>query len=145
PRGRVHVLAALREDSYAGGQMGHDHPIAWAHEYDGGRAWYTGLGHSAETYEDPQFLEHLLGGIEWAAGRRTGDVAATLASSFEKVVLTTAVTDPMQLSITTDGRVFIAERAGAIKMWDPATGQARTVGVLPTRTTVEDGLLGFVL
>src|SRR5690606_10669459 len=43
PRGRVHVLAALREDSYAGGQMGHDHPIAWAHEYDGGRGWYTGL------------------------------------------------------------------------------------------------------
>lgn len=43
------------------------HPIAWYHEYDGGRAFYTGLGHLPATYSDQQFLHHLYGGIYWAA------------------------------------------------------------------------------
>jgi cytochrome c len=65
--GEIHVLASLDEASYAGGTMG-DHPIAWCHPYDGGRAWYTGGGHTREAYSEPLFLEHLAGGIEYAAG-----------------------------------------------------------------------------
>ena len=38
-------------------------PIAWSHDYDGGRAVYTGLGHTDESYEEPAFLQHLLGAI----------------------------------------------------------------------------------
>lgn len=67
PREKVHVLASLNEKSYEGGEMG-DHPIIWYQEYDGGRAWYTGLGHTHEVFQDPVFLEHLLGGLMWAAG-----------------------------------------------------------------------------
>lgn len=48
---------------------GSAHPIAWAHEFDGGRAWYTAMGHRAESYADPAFLDHLAGGILWAIGR----------------------------------------------------------------------------
>jgi type 1 glutamine amidotransferase len=48
--------------------MDGDHPIAWYHEYDGGRAFYTGLGHTAESYAEPAFLAHVAGGIEWAGG-----------------------------------------------------------------------------
>ena len=48
--------------------MGTNHPISWYHEYDGGRAWYTAMGHTAESYKEPLFLNHLLGGIRWAAG-----------------------------------------------------------------------------
>jgi type 1 glutamine amidotransferase len=43
------------------------HPISWYHEYDGGRAFYTALGHLPATYSDQQFLHHLYGGIYWAA------------------------------------------------------------------------------
>jgi uncharacterized protein len=50
-----------------GSGMGKFHPIAWHHEFDGGRAFYTALGHTASTYEDPQFLAHVYGGIFWAA------------------------------------------------------------------------------
>jgi type 1 glutamine amidotransferase len=46
-----------------------DHPIAWYHEYDGGRAFYTGLGHTDESYSEPLFLHHLLGGIKYAMGK----------------------------------------------------------------------------
>jgi cytochrome c len=63
----IRVLASLDEATYAGGTMG-DHPIAWYHPYDGGRAWYTGGGHTPESYSEPLFLEHLAGGIEYAAG-----------------------------------------------------------------------------
>jgi type 1 glutamine amidotransferase len=71
PRGRVRVLATVDESTYAGGGMGTDHPIAWCHEYDGGRAWYTALGHTPETFQDPPFLAHLLAGIRYAAGQTT--------------------------------------------------------------------------
>ncbi|MEA2564086.1 MAG: cytochrome c [Acidobacteriota bacterium] len=64
----VTVLLRLDEASYPGGQMGEDHPIAWYHEYDGGRAWYTGGGHTDASFSEPAFLEHLLGGIRYAAG-----------------------------------------------------------------------------
>lgn len=68
PRGRAHVLLLLEESSYSGGEMGADHPIAWCHFYDGGRSWYTALGHTEATYGEPHFLRHLLGGIRFAAG-----------------------------------------------------------------------------
>src|SRR6266487_2593902 len=70
PRGRVNVLMTIDERTYKGGTMGIDHPIAWYHEYDGGRAWYTALGHTSESYYEPLFLTHLWGGIIYAAGGR---------------------------------------------------------------------------
>jgi type 1 glutamine amidotransferase len=71
PRPFVHVLATLDESTYDPGDssMGADHPIAWWHDYDGGRSWYTALGHTDSSYSEPLFLTHLLGGIEYAAGR----------------------------------------------------------------------------
>lgn len=73
PSASVTVLLRLDESTYdpnngASGGMGADHPIAWYHEYDGGRAWYTGLGHRSELYQDTRFTQHLLGGLRWAAG-----------------------------------------------------------------------------
>jgi cytochrome c len=62
------VLAKLDETSYEGGENGENHPIIWYHEYDGGRAFYTGGGHTKESFEDAVFMQHLLGGIEYAMG-----------------------------------------------------------------------------
>lgn len=66
------VLINLDEKSYSpktsqGTGMGDSHPIAWYHPYDGGRAFYTGLGHIGLVYSDQSFLDHLYGGIYWAA------------------------------------------------------------------------------
>ncbi|MGW4436939.1 ThuA domain-containing protein [Streptomyces sp. NPDC004596] len=68
PRERAHVLASLDETSYSGGTMAGDHPIAWCQEYRGGRAFYTGGGHTKESYTDPAFRAHLLGGLRYAIG-----------------------------------------------------------------------------
>ena len=62
------VLARLDESSYEGGENGDNHPIIWYHEYDGGRAFYTGGGHTKESFQDPVFMKHVLGGIEYAMG-----------------------------------------------------------------------------
>ena len=67
PRGSVHVLLTVDERTYQGGVMGEDHPIAWYHSFDGGRAWYTAMGHTSESYQEPLFLAHLWGGILYAA------------------------------------------------------------------------------
>jgi type 1 glutamine amidotransferase len=76
PRGSVHVLATIDESTYSGGTMGADHPIAWCHSFKGGRAWYTAGGHTIESYSEPAFRRHLLGGILWAAGLAKGDCRA---------------------------------------------------------------------
>jgi type 1 glutamine amidotransferase len=77
PRDSVHVLLSMDESTYdprgysqPGGSppMG-DHPIAWCHRYDGGRAFYSALGHKGEYWHEPLLLSHVLGGIEMAAGR----------------------------------------------------------------------------
>ncbi|MGW7730595.1 ThuA domain-containing protein [Streptomyces canus] len=73
PRDRAHVLASLDESSYTGGTMNGDHPIAWCQDYQGGRAFYTGLGHTKESYADPAFLGHVLGGIRYAIGDAPAD------------------------------------------------------------------------
>lgn len=65
----INVLINLEESSYEGGENGDDHPIAWYHEYDGGRVFYTGGGHTDESYSEPLFLEHIRGGIEYVLDR----------------------------------------------------------------------------
>jgi type 1 glutamine amidotransferase len=61
----INVLLNLDETTYEGGENGEQHPIAWFREFDGGRMFYTGLGHTDEAYSDPLFLSHLSGGIEY--------------------------------------------------------------------------------
>lgn len=67
PRSDVEVLVSLDESSYEVGEhaMG-DHPIVWQHDYEGGRAFYTALGHTRESYDDPFFRQHLAEAIAWA-------------------------------------------------------------------------------
>jgi len=77
PRHTVRVLTEVDERTYdprgysvPGGSpgMGRHHPISWCQPYDGGRAFYTALGHKAEYFNEPLLLAHLLGGIRMAAG-----------------------------------------------------------------------------
>ncbi len=65
----VHVLITIDESSYTGGENGSFHPMSWYHSYDGGRAFYTELGHTDESYSDPLYLQHILGGIKYAMGK----------------------------------------------------------------------------
>ena len=62
-----------KKDEYPGNIFGESFPLAWHHSFDGGRQWYTALGHKPEHYSDPTFLRHLLGGISWALKIGVGD------------------------------------------------------------------------
>ncbi len=72
-RSTAHVLATLDESSYSGGGMGADHPHAWCKSFQGGRSFYTGGGHTIESYADQAFRQHLLGGIRYASGQSNAD------------------------------------------------------------------------
>lgn len=61
-------LLKLDENSYEGGTNGDNHPTSWYQTFDGGRAFYTGLGHGDETFLNPLFMKHLEAGIDYAAG-----------------------------------------------------------------------------
>ncbi|WP_374280574.1 ThuA domain-containing protein [Streptomyces sp. CT1-17] len=73
PREQAKVLATLDETTYEGGTMKGDHPIAWCQSYGGGRSFYTGLGHTKESYADEAFRGHLLGGMQYATGQVKAD------------------------------------------------------------------------
>lgn len=74
PRESVRVLTNLDETTYNAGRnaMGADHPLAWCHNFESARSWYTAGGHTEASYADPVFLKHLLGGIAWSAGAVSG-------------------------------------------------------------------------
>lgn len=66
----LHVLITIDEKSYTGGENGDFHPMAWWHDFDGGRAFYTEFGHTDESYSDPLFIQHLTGGIAYAVNKK---------------------------------------------------------------------------
>ncbi len=78
----VHVLLAMDESTYnesdGSDDVDDDHPISWCHRYDGGRAWYTGLGHTEASFVEPEFLQHILGGIEVATGYTPDDTCGVV-------------------------------------------------------------------
>lgn len=64
----LHFLLRIDESSYTGGKMGAFHPMAWYHSFDGGRAFYSAFGHTAESFSQPLISEHFLKGLQWAMG-----------------------------------------------------------------------------
>lgn len=61
----LHILMMLDETTYEGGKMGKFHPIAWFQSFDGGRSFYTGLGHTDESYDSELFQKHIIGGVHY--------------------------------------------------------------------------------
>ena len=66
----VKVLIKIDETSYTGGKNGDNHPMAWYQDFEGGKVFYTELGHTIESYSDPLYLKHVLGGIQYVMGTK---------------------------------------------------------------------------
>lgn len=66
----IKVLITVDESSYNGGTNGNFHPMAWYRDFEGGRSFYTALGHADDKYTNPLFLKHILEGIRYAMGKR---------------------------------------------------------------------------
>src|SRR3954453_12756702 len=135
----VHVLATLDESTYDevdDSPAADDHPIAWCSNYDGGRIWYTGGGHTQASFPEPEFRAHILGGLKTAAGVATSDCGAMrqappAASDFEVRAIDDDTKSPMELAVANDGRVFYVERiTGEVKVIKP-DGRVLTAGLTP--------------
>jgi cytochrome c len=154
----IRVLANLDEGSYQGGANGSNHPIAWYHPYDGGRAFYTGMGHTEESYTDPLYLKHLLGGITYAMGNNIAlDYSkATTAkvpeeNRFVRTVLTEGTLfEPTEIAVLPNLDILIAQRRGEILLYKNKTGSLSEAALLDvySKTSVpgvnaEEGVLGI--
>jgi len=145
PRGQVHVLATLEESTINGSNMGYDHVISWAHDYDGGHVFCTSLGSTAGLYNSSEFLEHLLGAIEWAGSSEIGDVGATIESNFNISILNDNNTDPMAMDVASDGRVFFAQKNGVVNVYKPSTNSTVQAAWVPVFPGGENGMIGLAL
>lgn len=151
------VVATLDEDSYEGGENGKDHPIAWYHSFDGGRAFYTGGGHTKESYSEPLFLQHLAGGIAYAMGPDTAKLDYSKAyatkapeeNRFTKKILVNDLNEPMEIAVTQSGIVYIVERSGNFYAYKPSDNSTKLVHrftVRPdTKQAFGNGLLGMTI
>lgn len=154
----VNVLMTLDEDSYQGGIDMGEHPIAWYHEYDGGRAFYTGGGHTTESYQEELFLRHVLEGIKYAIGsNKTLDYSKATSqripeeNRFQKTTLALGeFTEPTEMAILPNLDILIAQRRGEVLLYkngDSAVNQIAQLDVY-WKTEVqgvnaEEGLMGL--
>ncbi|MFD3521633.1 ThuA domain-containing protein [Streptomyces sp. NPDC058653] len=149
PTGKVHTLAQIKvNDGITGLDEGVDHPWSWCQNYDGGRSWFTAGGHDASSFKEENFLKHLLGGIEWAAGDKPGDCSATKTGSFKRTQLATDLSDPYELAVTPDRRVIYIQRTGKLQVLDQSTSQTTTAldfEYSMKMTEQSDGLIGLTL
>ncbi len=149
----IKVLMHLDENTYDNGTNGADHPIAWYHEFDGGRAFYTGLGHTPESYREPLFLGHLWGGLQYAMGdNKPLDYAKAYAvptpeeNRFVKTILVNDLDTPMELAVAPDGRVFYTElRSGKVGVYNTATGETSLAHQFKVTTKGGAGLIGITV
>ena len=69
PRPQVNVLITIDEATYdpENVPMGDDHPLVWAHSVGTGRIVYSAMGHTAESFAEPDNLTLLSNALRWAA------------------------------------------------------------------------------
>lgn len=158
----IQVIYTLDESTYKGGANGENHPIAWYHDFDGGRSFYTGFGHTDESYKDPQFLDHLMQGITYAIGDSKLDYSKATArrapeeNRFTKTVLDFNLDEPTEIAVLPDNNILFIERRGNVKFFDQKLGKTEIIYTFPVSTKynpdakgnqkeAEDGLLGLAL
>jgi cytochrome c len=145
----LNVLFKLDESSYKGGENGEDHPWVWYHDFDGGRAFYTGMGHTDESYSEPEVLAQLKMGIEYAIGEndlnysKVSEEITPEDNRFSKVVFDYNFDEPTEMTILPDGRIIFLERKGAVKLFDPGTDTVLMINKFNVNTTFEDGMIGL--
>ncbi|CAN5327712.1 ThuA domain-containing protein [soil metagenome] len=143
----IQVLLKIDEKTYKGGTNGDNHPMAWYHEFDGGRSFYTAGGHTNESFSEPLFLKHLHAGLNYAMG---GDTPKSLdykkvktkrmpeENRFAKVILEEKLDEPVELAVLPDNRVLFIERKGNVKLFSPVTGKTKVIVKIPVNTMVVD-------
>ncbi len=155
----VHVLLKIDEKSYEGGKNGDNHPMAWYHDYDGGRAFYTELGHTEESYTEENYLKHLLGGIQYAMGDNKkldySKATTKMPPEEDRFVKTNLAVgeffEPTEMTVLPNYDILVIQRRGEILKYDNETKKVKQVGFLnvyfKTQHTpgvnAEEGLLGL--
>ncbi len=146
----INPVMRADESTYEGGENGAYHPLAWFRDVENGRSFYTGVGHTPESYRDPDFIAHIWGGMEYAWGdSRPVDYAGVKRTPeenrFQVEALVTGLTEPMELELLPDGRPIWIQRGGEIHVYDFDFEQSTKVAELDVWTEFEDGLLGIAL
>ena len=155
---KINVVLKIDEKSYIGGKNPDFHPMSWFQEFEGGRSFYTAMGHTDETFSESLFLNHLWAGIKYTSG---GDAPKPIDFSkarpeenrFTKVVLEEKLDEPMELTLLDKDRVLFIQRKGEVRLYNTKTKVLKTIAKIPVSTKLknaegvesegEDGLLGL--
>jgi len=156
----TNVLMTIDKNVYAQPEQMTETPMAWYHDFDGGRSFYTGLGHQEDDYTDSLFLKHLLGGIEYAIGNnyelnynKAKTKRVPEEERFSKVSLAVGeFSEPTEMAILPNLDILIAQRRGELMLYNQATKKVQQVGLLDVyhktevpNVNAEEGFMGLTL
>jgi cytochrome c len=146
----INTVMHVDESTYEGGENGDFHPLAWYRDVENGRSFYTGVGHTPESYIDHDFIAHIWGGMEYLWGdskavNYSGVKSSPEENRFEVEALVTGMHEPMEMELLPDGRPLWITRAGEIHVYDLDFETSARVAELDVWTEFEDGLLGVAL
>lgn len=145
----IQVLLTVDESSYTGATMGagEEHPVAWYRPFDGGRSFYTALGHSEAAFANPYFLDILRGGIAYAMGDGAPldyGKSRPQAWRFSRTVLDSNLNEPLKLAFSPEGKLYYVERRGRLQHYDFEQRHSVTVHTFEdVHSEFEYGLLGL--
>ncbi|QEC66881.1 PKD domain-containing protein [Panacibacter ginsenosidivorans] len=154
----IKVLITIDEKSYHGGINGENHPMSWYHDYDGGRAFYTNLGHTQESFSEDLYLKHILGGIQYAIGDNAeldySKAKTQLPPAEDRFTKTPLVQgeffEPTEMTILPNFDILVGQRRGEIMLYKNDTKKLKQAGYLKVYwktdkpgVNAEEGLLGM--
>jgi cytochrome c len=154
----VHVLITIDENTYHGSRHIGYHPMAWYHDYDGGRAFYTELGHTKESYTEPDYVKHLLGGIQYAIGDNLeldySKAKTQMPPDDDRFTKTQLVQgqffEPTEMAVLPNLDILVAQRRGELMLYKNGKKDVKQVGYLKVYwhantpgVNAEEGFMGL--
>ena len=139
-------LMLLDETSYEGGENGSVHPISWFQEFDGGRVFYTGLGHKKETFNSPIFIKQLTQGLKYTVGNNKLNYKKSrpLPNRFTKKILVGGLSEPVSFDLTKNSQKIVwVNRSGNVYWFNLKAKQKELAGAIPLNLPKNSGEFGM--
>ena len=116
------------------------------------------MNHHSNFHKKMQYFKNIFKSLLIAISvMNVLEIAAQKApdeNRFTKVVLGDKLDEPMEMTLLKDGRVLFVERKGALKQYNPETGEIKTLAMIPVNTKytnakgvkreAEEGLMGLI-
>lgn len=144
----LHHILKIDGSSYEKAASKGLNPMVWSNRFDGGRAYYIGLGHTEESYATPLMQSLMMDGLVYAVGQKNRDASMIRPEPerLAKEAISTDLNEPVAFDFLSPDKAIIIERAGPVFVVDMMSGRRKQVGTVAVdHSNREHGLYGVAV